>query len=935
MAFARRTGSFGGQTNTGAKALRLSYTLRYTGRNIGSELLPRHTDTKSDGPFLSEYDLKDLFPQLHALDQAIVKELRSSQVYGQIGDPQLARLLPLLTRRRTCVKEDRVRISDIFLKPRTRIQGGASGGLELQFGFTDEDESWYCPTEGRLVAGPQAYLLRGSRALPVSTEAPWELTLWAGRARLNLDKDLSPARRDQLVRDLHKAGVPEIDLALLAIQRGEPDRLVAHLWVPPGQEKSKVTHVTLSALYGAITVPILGQRPDTAFIQGEATGGGLLERDLATEEEARSYLRQLGFRFDRESGSFVGRNETALKALDPKSGLFPVEWTVVRGESAPVFRDRLEISTELKLLSDRGLLDLEIDIETITSEHRASAEVKLKDLIAWLESGERYVQLEDGSYVAPSDDFRMSLAILEDLGAESNRILVSPLCVGLLRQLGNSAALKTADAATQAWLDEVTGNSAPEPVEIPEAVQIELRDYQHRGVDWLYMLHRHSLTGILADDMGLGKTIQTLTLLQIANDKEGPKPSLVVAPTSVITVWRDQAAEFVPDLKLVLWHGPPKLRHSIDLTGADIIVASYGVLRRDAELLSKINFRYVILDEAQSAKNAASQNATAVRQLISEKRLALTGTPVENRAEELWSAFDFLAPGFLGTLRQFRRRYARPIERGDTTAMELLHARIRPLVLRRLKSEVAKELPDKIESTVRCDMGAEQRVLYDHVKAQTRKKIQDRIEEVGVKRAHLDILAAIMKLRQICCDPRLLKAPDHIETPPSAKLELFREIMREALESGRRIIVFSQFVEMQKHINRTVAELGVEPLWLHGGTRNRDEVVAKFQAEDGIPVIVVSLRAGGTGLNLTRADTVIHYDPWWNPAVERQATDRAHRLGQTQQVHVYKLICSDSIEERVLSLAARKERLVRELLGSEGGAEGKHITTDEILALLQ
>ncbi|MED5464391.1 MAG: DEAD/DEAH box helicase [Myxococcota bacterium] len=935
MAFARRTGSFGGQANTGAKAIRLAYTLRFSGRNIGSELLARRADAEAESPFLNESDLKTMFGDLHALDQEIVRELRSSQVYGQLGDPQLARLLPLLTRRRTKVGEERLRITDIFLQPRTRVQSDPQGRLEIEFGFTDEDGDWYSPTEGRLLAGPQAYLLRGSKALQVTTEAPWELIMWRGRARLNLDKDLSPTRRDQLVRDLGKAGVPEEDLSLLAIQRGEPDRLLAYLWSPNQLSASPITHVTLSAIYGGVTVPILGQRPDTAFIQGDAASGGLLERDLATEEEARGYLRQLGFRFDRESGAFTGRNETALKALDPQSGLFPQEWTVVRSDAAPVFRDSIEISTQLQLLNDRGLLDLEIDIETVTAESRAAAEIKLKDLIAWLSSGERYVQLEDGSYVAPSDDFRLSLAILEDLGAESNRVLVSPLCVGLLRRLGDSAALKAADDATQAWLDEVTGSCAPETIEVPDTLKATLRDYQQRGIDWLYMLHRHCLTGILADDMGLGKTIQTLALLLLASAKEDKKPSLVVAPTSVVTVWRDQAAEFAPSMKLVLWHGPPKVRHSLDISDADIIVVSYGVLRRDAEFLSAVNFRYVILDEAQSAKNAASQNATSIRLLNSEKRLALTGTPVENRPEELWSTFDFLAPGFLGTLQQFRKRYGRPIERGDKTAMELLHARIKPLVLRRLKTEVAKELPDKIETTLRCEMGAEQRVLYDHIAAQVRQNIQEKVDEKGAERVHLDILAAIMKLRQVCCDPRLLKVPEEFTIPPSAKLELFQEIVREALESERSIIVFSQFVEMQKHIITKVQELGIEPLWLHGGTRNRDEVVAKFQDPKGPPVIVVSLRAGGTGLNLTRADTVIHYDPWWNPAVERQATDRAHRLGQTQQVHVYKLICSESIEERVLALASRKEELVRGLLGSEGSEGGKVITPQEILALLQ
>ncbi|MEZ4273440.1 MAG: DEAD/DEAH box helicase [Myxococcota bacterium] len=409
----------------------------------------------------------------------------------------------------------------------------------------------------------------------------------------------------------------------------------------------------------------------------------------------------------------------------------------------------------------------------------------------------------------------------------------------------------------------------------------------------------------------------------------------MIAPTSVVTVWRDEAARFGPSLNVVLWHGPPNLRHQIDLTHADLVITSYGILRRDAERLSAVPFRYVILDEAQAAKNAATQNAKAVRQLVSERRLALSGTPIENRSEELWAAFDFLAPGFLGSLRQFRKRYGRPVAQGDDGALDRLRARVAPLILRRLKSEVARELPPKIETTVRCDMQSSQRALYDHMAGKLRETVLKKIEKIGIERAHLDILAALTRLRQICCDPALLPTPEGVKTPPSAKLELFEELMREALGSERRVVVFSQFVKMQRRLISTIKKLGVEPLWLHGGTKNRDKVVDAFQTPSGPPVIVVSLRAGGTGLTLTRADTVMHYDPWWNPAVERQATDRTHRLGQRQKVTVYKLICANTIEEKVHALAASKDKLAESLISSEGSAASKHITTDEVLALLQ
>ncbi len=941
MAYARSTrNAFGGSRNAGESAIRLVYRLSSAGRTQGFHLVPAR---KKDQPPIEESELKAIFDDLHPLDHEIGRELCAGQAFGFVSDSQVARLIPLLTRRRTFVDEERLRSSDLVLWPRARMERTESGHMLLALGFTDEDGDWYCPEQGKVVAGTKAYLIRGNRSFAITSNEPWLMARWSQNPKISLNRDMTPGRRDQLARDLQNAGVPEDDLAMLAIQRGPPDVFVVHVWAPDIEDDEPIVHVTLEAVYAGRGVVILGQNPMSPYI---TTGGGpesnddiLFERDLAAEDDSRKLLRRLGFRFNRESECFLGKNELALKALDPGQHLFPQDWQVLRSKSAPTFHEDLELRTEITLLEEKGLLDLKIDINTVLSadstERTVDALIKMKDLLAWLQSGKKYLRLMDGSYVAPSERFRKGLKLLEDLGADSERVLVSPLCIGLLRLMNDSSAIKAADQATRSWLDELASTSKPKEVEVPHSLQGDLRAYQSRGLDWLSMLHRHRLTGILADDMGLGKTIQAISLLLKVREEEGPKPSLVIAPTSVVTVWRDEVHKFAPSLNLVMWHGPPKIRHSINLDGADVIVTSYGILRRDSELLSEISFRYIILDEAQSAKNAASQNATAVRLLKSERRLALTGTPIENRPEELWSAFDFLAPGFLGSLRQFRKRYARPIGRGEREPLQLLSARINPLILRRLKGEVAKDLPDKIETVVRCDLGEEQRALYDHLAGKLRREVEEKIESIGIERAHLDILAALTKLRQVCCDPRLLKSPGDIEIPDSAKLDLFEEIVREALDSGHCIIVFSQFVEMQKKLIAVLNKLGVEPAWLHGGTRDRDKVVASFQDPEGPPVIVVSLRAGGTGLTLTRADTVIHYDPWWNPAVERQATDRAHRLGQTQTVNVYKLVCSSTIEERVIELAERKESLARDILGSEGHAEAKRISPTEVLSLLR
>lgn len=915
--------------------LRLAYELQVLGRGIGFRLVPRRAHGQDE---LKDNDCRELMPKLHPLDQAIVRELRSGTVFAQLGEASFAKVLSLLAQRDTRLEGQRLRILEEPLVPRVKIEVlTLPGGLpvtRIHRGLGDTEGTWFELSSGRLLAGAQAYFLREGRISPIASPAPWELANWARETSVDLDASTTPMRRDAVVKELTKVGVSPADLAALAVLRTPPRTFIARLAPIPDAPVPSVK-LELLADYAGTVAAVLPQRPLSVYLEPAGdTQAGLIERDLVAEELAREQLGQLGFKPDKDVGGYVARGEQALASLDERASPWPVGWAVERVGPGFVFRTDLSLHTSVRLLEDQGMLDLQVGVRTLTDEEAVAALVDMKDLLVWLQTGARYVRLADGSYVAPSSRFRRGLRLLEDLGALQERVLVSPLCVGILRSLGDEAGLDVADAATRAWLEELTSHEAPPPVDPPQALAGELRDYQKRGLDWLAMLHRHRLTGILADDMGLGKTVQALALLAYAREKEGPKPSLVVAPTSVVTVWRDEAARFFPGMSILVWHGPPKERHAADPAKADLVITSYGVVRRDAEKLAKYGFRYVILDEAQSAKNAATQNAKAIRALKSERRLALSGTPLENRPEELWSIFDFLAPGFLGSIRSFRKRYARPLEQGDQEAMTLLKLRLGPLVLRRIKSEVAKELPAKLESVVRCEMHHAQRVLYDHVAGRLRESVQKKIEQVGIERAQIDILAALTRLRQICCDPALLPHPEGAKVPASAKLELFHELMREALASERRIVVFSQFVEMQKRLIHSIERLGVKPLWLHGGTRDRDKVVSAFQAPDGPPVIVVSLRAGGTGITLTRADMVLHYDPWWNPAVEQQATDRTHRLGQTQQVNVYKLVCAQSIEERVVALARDKEALARELLGSEGSTGIKRITKDDVLALL-
>jgi SNF2 family DNA or RNA helicase len=368
-----------------------------------------------------------------------------------------------------------------------------------------------------------------------------------------------------------------------------------------------------------------------------------------------------------------------------------------------------------------------------------------------------------------------------------------------------------------------------------------------------------------------------------------------------------------------VWQGPNRSQRAPELEKADVMITSYALLRRDEELLQALDLRYVILDEAQHIKNPMSQTARSAKKLSSERRLALTGTPIENRLSELWSIFDFVSPGLLGQLKAFEERIARPIDRGDMETAQRLRATIKPFVMRRVKSDVAKDLPDKIEQEMIVPLAEEQAKLYKQVLRQVRKSVLSEVEKQGVGKAQIQILAALTRLRQVACDPRLMKLPDtDFNADDSGKLGALREIIDEAVDGNHRVLVFSQFVEMLNHIRAALDTDGVQYEYLDGSTRDRIDRVDRFNEDTSVPVFLISLKAGGTGLNLTGADTVVHFDPWWNPAVEDQATDRAHRIGQTKNVNVYKLIAAGTVEEKILELSAKKRELVSNVLSTEG-----------------
>ncbi|MFM9436206.1 hypothetical protein ACFDR9_003289 [Janthinobacterium sp. CG_23.3] len=482
---------------------------------------------------------------------------------------------------------------------------------------------------------------------------------------------------------------------------------------------------------------------------------------------------------------------------------------------------------------------------------------------------------------------------------------------------------------------KLAGFGGVQAVAAPAGLRASLRGYQSEGLAWMQFLREYGLAGILADDMGLGKTVQTLA--HILLEKEAGRltaPALVVAPTSLMGNWQAEAARFAPDLRVLLLQGPQRLERFGDIGRFDLVLTSYALLARDEEPLRAQRYHLLILDESQYIKNSRSKAAQTAALLTAAHRLCLTGTPLQNHLGELWSQFHFLLPGLLGDEKGFNADFRKPIEKlGDGARNALLIRRIKPFLLRRTKDRVATELPAKTEMVREVELAGAQRDLYETVRVAMDKKVRDEIARKGVARSQIVILEALLKLRQVCCDPRLVKIAGAKSGAPSAKLAELMEMIATLLDEGRTILVFSQFTSMLALIEDELRQRAIAYALLTGATGDRAAQVELFQS-GAVPIFLISLKAGGVGLNLTAADTVIHYDPWWNPAAENQATDRAWRIGQDKPVFVYKLIAKGTLEEKIQLMQRKKADLADAVLAEgDGAAEGLRITQDDLQAI--
>jgi non-specific serine/threonine protein kinase len=550
--------------------------------------------------------------------------------------------------------------------------------------------------------------------------------------------------------------------------------------------------------------------------------------------------------------------------------------------------------------------------------------------------GRRYIRLCDGSTGIIPEEWLTKisdlLALYESSSAASGlkvRRTSAPAVLDVLQNL--DATVRTDEEVIDyaAALNDFEG-IAVQP--LPQSLRAELRSYQQAGYDWFHFLQRFGLGGCLADDMGLGKTVQTLTLLLSQKEQQvTPRTSLLIVPTSLLFNWERESQKFTPALRILRYHGPDRKRYStVEMAFADVVLTTYGTVLRDSELIKNFLFNYIILDEAQAIKNPLSGNSQKIRKLRCRHRLALSGTPIENGLAELWSLFAFINPGMLGSYRHFATTFAKPIQADPTDSKaELLRKLINPCVMRRTKGQVAKDLPPKTETILYSDMEPAQQTLYEITRDMYRTQLTRDIDTRGMDQTRMDIVQGLLRLRQICCHPLLV---DKTFSGGSGKYRQLLEQLDDLIAGGHKVLIFSQFVSALELLRANFAKRGIRNELLSGKSSNREKLVDSFQNDPSIPLMLISLKAGGTGLNLTAADYVVHLDPWWNPAAEAQASDRAYRIGQTRPVFVYKMITRNSVEERVLAMQQSKRALFDAVITTENSVV-KSLTRADVVDL--
>jgi superfamily II DNA or RNA helicase len=674
-------------------------------------------------------------------------------------------------------------------------------------------------------------------------------------------------------------------------------------------------------------------------------------RNLPSEEAAAALLKSYGFEEER-SGTSAGTSYTLVGARDTLNFLgsgYPAlgrsGWKISFSDRLEALVDTLPVVTPVVQIAEKngGWFDV-----GFTFDLPGQAALPPSEIQRALNRGDAFLERDGQTLLIDRDAVESMRAIFNDCQSRESSApghflmpaLYAPFVQASLNALDGIDVEDPPDWREKAAARNRAGTTRLRPVPLGP-LEKTLSPYQKEGVYWLRFLEESGLNGLLADEMGLGKTLQTLTWLSLTrtDPQAQGKPALVVCPTSLVENWSREAETFVPHLRRLVISGANRDGLFEQVAGSDLVITSYALLRRDLDAYRAFQFSVAVLDEAQHIKNRSTQNAVAAKQINAVGKVVLTGTPVENSVADLWSIMDFLMPQYLGDYELFRGRYELPIAAGDREG-ELAQAKLRrklhPFLLRRLKKDVAKDLPEKIVKVSFCQLTLDQQRVYNDLLAESRRTIGDLVKAKGFDRSRFEILAILMRLRQICCHLDLLKEhhkPGAYENP-SSKMDAFFELLDEAMDGGHRMLVFSQFVSMLTLLRNELDSRGLPYCYLDGSTKNRLEQCERFNLHHDIPVFLISLKAGGTGLNLTGADMVVHMDPWWNPAVEDQATDRAHRIGQKRTVYSIKLIAEHTVEEKVLAMQQRKQAVINATIGTTDEGVMQKLSFDDIRDLI-
>jgi superfamily II DNA or RNA helicase len=877
-------------------------------------------------------------------DLLLIEGLRAVPAIFESGMATLSRdgflrLLPALQNhpRVTFGKATRATVSSAALRPELLVEPRGDGGISVRANFQrrsrkeiDQEHEHEHEQEGEEKAlilwnATDAWMLQNNgfvrygEALPAGSthliERP--LLLDGDRALHFLAFDL-PRLRDAFdVRAGEGVRLPEIATALPAFEL----RLAGTL--------NSVTGESMCTYGDRAPIKALANAQDQFVFRDPKNADRVLMRNLDAENAAVARLEQIGFA-RTDAGGFVLHGQlNVVRFFATDYPRLQRDWKVTLTAQVEKWTGEIErVTPKLDIVgSGQDWFEVRYSLTTPGGEVFSNADIQ-----RLLRSGQSQTRLKNGHLAvidtAGLEDFEQVIRDCDPAQTQPGLYRINRAHAGYVEQTARELGSAVADRR-EALKKFITGRDASPNAKTKLGPLAEtLREYQLAGFDWLTRLAANNLGGILADEMGLGKTVQTLAFLRA---HQGNGPALVVCPTSLVTNWENEARKFTPELKTLVLEGADRAARFKSIAGVDIVITSYALLRRDIDTLRDINFSTAVLDEAQHIKNPETQNAQAAYALRATHRFVLTGTPMENSVRDLWSIMNFALPGYLGNRADFRERYELPIARGAAPDVQRrLSRRLQPFLLRRRKRDVAKDLPEKIEQVVPCSLTSHQRAAYDALLREIQQGLGGSGTNVNAGAQRMKMLTGLLRLRQVCCDLRLVGI-DKEET--SGKLDLLDELLEEAIDGEHRVLVFSQFVTMLHLVRERLEKLEIPFCYLDGSTKQRQEIVDRFQNDSAIPVFLISLKAGGVGLNLSAADTVIHFDPWWNPAVEAQATDRAHRIGQTRVVTAYKLITRDTVEEKILKLQEKKRAAIDAAIDSEEPLM-TGLTTEELEELL-